>query len=395
MILLAHKIRLDPNNKQITYFKRACGTRRFAYNWGLSESRKLYEQGVKTSGFDLVKRFNSIKAESFPWIAEVSKWAPQKAIQDSWDALKRFWSKKAKYPRFKKRGKSRESFYLGDGHFEAKGFKLRIPKLGWVKMHQEVRFPGVVKSVTISQDGDRWFASFSIEVDESFVYPNTCENQEVVGIDLGIKTLMTLSTGEKVENPRFLREKEGNLRKLQKNLSRKVKGSSNWKKAKGLLQVTHRRVRDARRDFTHKVTSRIVKSFRFIGIEDLNVRGMLKNRRLSKALSEVVFSEIRRQIEYKAKLGSSEVAIIPRFYPSSKTCSDCGFVIEKLSLSDREWDCPSCGVIHDRDENAAMNLKIYALRHRVCGEEVRPESLLIRGLSSMKQGSSSLLTGNG
>jgi putative transposase len=264
-------------------------------------------------------------------------------------------------------------------------------------MYQEVRFPGEIKSVTISLDGDRWFASFSIELPDSFVYPNTCENQEVVGIDLGIKTFMTLDRGgqfEKIENPRFLKRRERKLRRLQRSLSRKKKESSNWKRAKTLLQVAHRKVRDTRRDFIHKVTSRIVKSFRFIGIEDLNVRGMLANHRLAKSLSEVVFSEARRQLEYKSGFSGSEIVLFPRFSPSSKKCSDCGYLLKELPLGVRDWVCPTCGVIHDRDENASSVIRSNALRHRAilaCGEEVRPEDP-IQGHFSMKQESSSLLT---
>jgi putative transposase len=379
-VILSHKIRLYPNNAQGTYFRRACGIRRFAYNWALAASRRLYEAGEKTSGFDLVKRFNSIKAEQFPWTAEVSKWAPQKAIQDAWDALRRWWDGKAKAPRFKKKGQCRESFYLGIGALKTDKKKIFIPKLGWVRMAQEVRFPGTIKFVAISQDGDRWFASFNVEIDGSqWSYPHICKTQAVCGVDLGVRDLVVLDDGTRIPAPRGLRRKESLLRRLQKAVSRRVKGSNSRKKAIRALGGAHRKVRDARKAVTHGITAQLVRDFRWIGIEDLNVQGMLRNHRLARSIADAAFGEIRRQIEYKSVLSGSNVAVADRFFPSTKTCSTCGHVLEKLPLGVREWTCPACKAIHDRDENAAINLREVARRYRdtvnAGGGDVRPSIL--------------------
>jgi putative transposase len=363
-VILSHRIRAYPNNVQQTYFRRACGIRRFAYNWALAESRKLYEAGKKTSGFDLVKRFNSIKGEEFPWTSEVSKWAPQKAIQDAWDALRKWWSKKAWAPRFKKKGRCRESFYLGAGHFSSDGERFRVPKLGWVRMAQEVRFPGEVKFVTVSQEGERWFASFQVEIDESkWSYPHVCETQTVCGVDVGVRDLVVLNDGTKIVAPRGLRRRERKLRKLQRSVSRKVKGSNGQRKAIRVLGEVHRKVRDARKAVTHEVTARLVQNFRWIGVEDLNVRGMLKNHQLARSVADAAFGEIRRQLGYKSVLAGSEIVVADRWFPSSKTCSDCDYVLKELPLEVREWVCEVCGVVHDRDVNAAINLRNVAARY--------------------------------
>lgn len=361
---LSHKIRLYPNNKQGTYFRKACGIKRFVYNWALTESRRLYESGTKTSGYDLCKRFNSIKRQEFPWTSDVTKWAPQKAIYDARDALVRWWKKLSQAPRFKKKGKCRESFYLGVNSFRVNGQDFYVPKLGQVKMAQGIRFPGKVRSVTVSQDGDQWYASFLVQLDDTWVYPNTCENQEVLGVDLGVKTLVTTSDGEYVENPRWLVRHERKLRRLQKNVSRKQKGSCNRRKAVKRLRTQHRRVRNARNDLLHKLTSGWVGLYRFIGIEDLNVHGMLSNHRLAKHISDASFYEIRWQLEYKAVLGGSTVVIADRFYPSSKECSACGNVKKELGLGERTYTCSVCEFTCDRDLNAAYNLKSVARRHR-------------------------------
>jgi len=196
---MVHRIRLAPNNKQRTYFRRACGIKRLAYNWAKAESLKLHHKGVRASGFDLCKRFNSIKDQDFHFVREVSKWVPQMAIYNFWDALIKYFKgkkgtgPKCGFPRFKKKNKSRDSFYIGPA--KVIGRKLHVPNLGPVKMLQDLRFPGKVRSVTISRDADFWFASVLVEVDESWVYPHTCETQAVVGMDLGLKDLAILSDG--------------------------------------------------------------------------------------------------------------------------------------------------------------------------------------------------------
>jgi putative transposase len=377
---LSHKIRLYPNQEALAYLSRSAGSARFAYNWALAEWKKLHASGEKKlSGFILVKRFNAIKHEQFPWITELSKWVPQKAIQDLGDAFSNFFQKKSRYPKFKKKGKSKDSFYLGDHAVHVTGKYLKLPKLAQpIKMAQEVRFPGTIKSVTISRDsaGD-WYASFLVELSEDYIYPHRCETQAEVGIDVGLKTLVVCSDGTKFENPHSLRSRERKVKRLQCSVSRKQKGSKNRTKARLRLAKAHRKVARIRSNHWHRITSWLVRTFRFIGIETLNVQGMLKNHKLARALSDAAFSEFSRQLDYKSQLAGSTVVRADRFFASSKTCFDCGEKLEALDLSTREWVCPHCGVLHDRDMNAASNLEIVARMYRetqnACGEIVRPE----------------------
>ncbi|MFA5054101.1 MAG: transposase [Parcubacteria group bacterium] len=385
MVQLAHKIRIYPSPEAEVYLRRSCGVARFAWNWALARWRTKYAQGERgMSGFSLVKEFNSIKKTEFPWTAEVSKWAPQKAIQNLGDAFGKFFRKETKYPRFKKKGKSRDSFYVSGDHIRISNRYLKLPKLAQpIKMAQALRFDGDLRSVVISRDscGD-WFASFSVVLPDSYVYPHLCETQATVGVDVGIASLVTLSTGEKIENPRALRSKERKLRRLSRSLARKQRGSKRREKARLQLARTHRKVTRIRRDATHRVTSRLVKAFRVIGIEDLNVRGMLRNHRIARSISDAAFRELRRQLEYKAPLARSNVALAARFYPSSKLCSACGAKRETLSLNVRVWECP-CGAVHDRDENAARNLDVVAQRYwetiNARGEGVRPPTEARKG----------------
>ncbi|MFA5053446.1 MAG: transposase [Parcubacteria group bacterium] len=385
MVQLAHRIRIYPSPEAEVYLRRSCGIARFAWNWALAQWQTKYAQGERgMSGFSLVKEFNALKGREFPWTAEVSKWAPQKAIQNLGDAFGRFFKKTSRYPRFKKKGKSRDSFYVAAEHLKVSGRYLKLPKLTQpIKMAQALRFDGDLRSVVISRDscGD-WFASFSVVLPDSYVYPHLCKTQATVGVDVGISSLVTLSTGEKIENPRALRSRERKIRRLSKALARKQRGSKRREKARLALARVHRKVTRIRRDATHRVTSRLVRSFRVIGIEDLNVRGMMRNHRIARSLGDAAFRELRRQLEYKAPLAGSNVAVAARFYPSSKLCSACGAKRETLSLNVRVWECP-CGAVHDRDENAAHNLDSVAQRYwetiNARGEGVRPPTEARKG----------------
>lgn len=370
---LSHKIRIYPNNQAKTYFAKAFGISRFAYNWGLDQCTNAYKNGEKhPSGYDLSKRLNAIKKEQYPWMYEVSKWSPQKALYNLSDAFKSFFKKKSKYPRFKKRGVSRESFYLGVNSFKVNGNHLYIPSLGWIRMSQELRFPYKQLSVVISRTSmNKYYASIQVQLDDFYVYSHACESQASVGIDVGVKDLVVLSDGTKFKNPKVLKFFLSKLKRLHRLLSRKRKGSNNRKKAIQRLSRCYERIRNLRSNLLHKITSFIVKNFKTIGIEDLNVKGMMQNHKLAQSIQDASFSEIRRQLEYKAKLSSSDVIPIHRFYPSSKTCHVCGQKNEKLQLKDRKWICDFCGTVHDRDINAAKNLKQLAVgyteRINACG----------------------------
>ena len=343
----AHKIRLEPNNKQITFFKKSCGCARFVYNWALTEWQDWYKQGRNPSAYELMRYFNSIKSTKFSWIKEAIAHSVRYSIFNLETAFKRFFNKQSKYPQFHKKGK-RESFYIPGQSIKVSGNKVYLPKIGWIKMSEHLRFKGKINNVVVSEQAGLWFAAFNVEI-EVFT---TDENQVgTVGIDLGIENMATLSDGAVYENPRIAKHFEQKLRTLNKSLSRKELGSKNWQKAKRKLQRLHYRVGNIRRDYIHKFTSEVSRKYAVVCLEDLNVSGMVKNHRLAKALQDVSFFEIRRQFQYKA----NEVRLVNRFAPSSKSCSSCGH-IQDMPLSNRVYSCDICGLEINRDYNAALNI---------------------------------------
>ncbi|WGZ93198.1 MAG: RNA-guided endonuclease TnpB family protein [Candidatus Thiothrix putei] len=376
-MIISHKIRLDPNNQQATYFAKAAGTARFAYNWALAEWQTQYaawkDDNIqpKPNQMGLRRQLNAIKREQFPWMLEVTKNAPQMAIIQLGAAFKNFFAERAKYPQFKKKGKSRDSFTLTNDQFSLDGCRIRIPNLGLVRMRETLRFSGKILSATISRTADQWFASITVDTTSNHLPP--AKNQGTVGVDLGVSALATLSTGEKVVGAKPHKALLSRLKRLSRSLSRKVKGSANCHKAKQKLAKLHARIANIRQDSLHQLTTDLTRRFHTIGIENLNVSGMVKNRHLSRAISDMGFFEFRRQLEYKAEMRGAVVVVADRFFASSKTCSTagCGHKVDKLPLSVREWTCPVCGAVHDRDINAAKNLKKYAVSYTVsaCGGE--------------------------
>ena len=374
-MLIAHRIALDLNNVQATYMARAAGTARFAYNWALAEWKRQYQawkldnSQPQPSQAALRRQLNSIKREQFPWMLEVTKCAPQMAIIHLGDAFKNFFAGRSKYRQFRKKGVD-DRFTLTNDQFSIDGSRIRIPNLGWVRMREALRFVGKIMSATISRVADRWFVSITVDTKDHSHLPKA-ENQGVVGVDLGVSALATLSTGEVIAGPKPYKALLDRLRRLSRSLSRKQKGSSKRKKVKAKLAKLHARIAAIRSDALHKLTSDLTRRFHTIGIEDLNVRGMLKNRHLARSIADMGFFELRRQLEYKTAMRGGQAVVADRFYPSSKTCSECGHKLEELPLAVREWTCPVCGSIHDRDVNAAINLKNMAVSSTVsaCGED--------------------------
>ncbi|PKM07382.1 MAG: transposase [Gammaproteobacteria bacterium HGW-Gammaproteobacteria-4] len=374
-MLIAHKITLDPNNVQVTYFARTCGVARFAYNWALAEWQRQYEAHKadaslpKPSQMALRRQLNRIKGEQFPWMLDVTKNAPQMAIIQLGAAFKNFFAGRAKYPKFRKKG-LHDRFSLTNDQFSVDASRIRIPNLGWVRMRESLRFTGKIMSATVSRVADRWFVSITVDTPNDLPLPNA-ENQGAVGVDLGVSALATLSTGEVVAGPKAHKALLSRMQRLSRGLSRKVKGSENRKKAKAKLARLHARISNIRKDALHQLTTDLTRRFHTIGIEDLNVRGMVKNRHLSRAVSDMGFFEFRRQLEYKAAQRGGMIVVADRWYPSSKTCSGCDHKLGVLPLSARGWTCPACGFVHDRDVNAAINLRNLAVSSTVsaCGEE--------------------------
>lgn len=374
-MLMAHKIALDLNNAQATYMARAAGTARFAYNWALAEWQRQYEAWkadntqTKPSQMALRRQLNAIKRERFPWMLEVTKCAPQLAIMQLGDAFKNFFAGRARYPQARKKG-LHDRFSLSNDQFDIDASRIRIPNLGWVRMRETLRFTGKIMSATVSRVADRWFVSICVDTPDSSHLPQA-KNQGAVGVDLGVSALATLSTGEASPGPKAHKALLGRLRRLSRSLSRKQRGSANRRKAKAVLAKLHARIAAIRSDALHKLTSDLTRRFHTIGVEDLNVKGMVKNRRLARSIADMGFFELRRQLQYKVAMRGGLVVVADRFYPSSKTCSACGYQLEVLPLSVREWTCPGCATHHDRDVNAAVNLKNMAVSSTVsaCGEE--------------------------
>lgn len=371
-----HKIRLEPNNKQATGLSRAAGCARFAYNWGLSrwsEQYEAYKRGecdTRPSQLSIRRDLNAIKRQEFPWMMESTKCAPQEALINLGKAFDNFFNKRGNYPKFKKRG-VRDSFKLSIGQFSVDDddgkHHLRVPKVGSVRLSEAPRFDGEVISVTVSRTADQWFASLMFRAEDAPTPKHSSD--DVVGIDLGVRELV-LSNGDRIQVPREYRRRERQLRRAQQSLSRKEKGSKNRQKAKSKVAKLHYRTTCARADWQHKVSHRLTEDFGTIVIEDLDVVGMLKNRYLARSVSDVGFGEIRRQIEYKAAQSGATVIVADRWFPSSKMCNVCGTKTKSLPLHIREWTCGECSTRHDRDLNAAINLKNLAVSSTVsaCGE---------------------------
>jgi putative transposase len=287
------------NDKQRTYFARASGAARFAYNWVLGEWQRQYKAGEKPSETSLRRQLNALKREQFPWMFDVTKCAVQEAIINLGAAFRGFFEKRGAYPRFQEKG-VHDSFCAANetGTFRCDGKHIKLPVIGWVRMREPVRFSGVLKRVTVSRKADRWFAS--VMVDTPNIQPVT-QSQEAVAVDLGVTILAVLSQGDAIAGPKPHTALLKRLRRSSRGLSRKQKGSRNRAKAKKRLARLHTRIANIRKDATHKATTRLAKTYRRIGIEDLNVRGMARNRHLPPSIMDGSFFEFRRQLDYKAR----------------------------------------------------------------------------------------------
>ncbi len=362
IVYKAYKTELDPNNKQKTLFKKNCGVARFAYNWGLATLEEDYknEKKLKPNFIDLNNLFNSIKKEKYPWAFEASKWSPACALQNLSEAFKKFFNKQGGFPKYKKKGQ-KDSFTVYE-NLTVTDKKIKLPKIGRVKLKQHDYIPqGKPKSATISLKAGRWFVS--IRYEHKITQGNW--TNETIGVDLGIKSLAVCSDGEIFEAPRKLKKKEKKLKRLQRKMARQKKGSNSRNKTKQKFSVQHFKIANERKDILHKATSTLVKTKpqKTIVIEDLNVSGMVKNHSLAKAISNIGFSEFRRQLEYKCKWYGKTLVVADRFYPSSKLCSGCKTKKTDLKLSHRTYKCTKCGLKLDRDLNAAINLSKYTAEY--------------------------------
>jgi putative transposase len=368
-MIKAHKIRLNPTPEQEIYFRKAAGTARFVYNWGLEAWRqhKAAHPGEPHGVMALKKDFNALKGQQYPWVYDVAKDVAEGAFTNLSAGLKNYFeSKNGKrkgarvgFPRFKARKDRRQSFHLNNDKFRVSDHSLYVPKLGWVNMAEALRFEGKILGAVVSKVAGRWYVSISVEMDrpEALQFPRAS-----TGMDMGLKSLVVLSDGTQYENQVLLRSELTHLKRLNRRLSRRQQGSQRWWRAKDGLARLHERIADRRADHLHKLTTEIASTYAVLGMEDLNVAGMLKNHRLALSLADASFGEMRRLLQYKSDWFGGRVVEIDRFYPSSQLCSVCGVMNPGLRLEDREWTCLNCGTHHDRDVNAARNIHAEALR---------------------------------
>ncbi len=395
LINKAYRYELDPNNIQRSSLAQHAGVARFAFNWGLDQRIKQYKNNQGDYRFtDAMKQhklLTSLKKTQFSWMYETSKCAPQEALRDLHRAFQNFYrglksGKKIGFPRFKRRG-VRDSFRL-NGTIRFHERAIQLPRIGKVRIKEKRKsyYSGRILSVTVRRRSNRWFVSVSVK--EDIIDPQPVRGTPV-GADLGVKTLATLSDGTTFANPRALGRRLRKLRQLSKSMSRKKKGSKNREKAKLRLAKMYLKVFNIRRDTLHKVTTYLAKSHSKVVIENLLVSGMMRNRRLARAIADVGFYEFRRQLEYKCGWYGSELVIVSRTFPSSKMCSQCGHRKKELSLTERVYKCEQCGFEIDRDLNAALNLVAVSLpeTENACGEEVRlvTNPLDLHRAASMKQ----------
>jgi putative transposase len=387
-IIRGFKTELDPNDRQRTALLRHAGVARFAFNWGLERKIEARRNGEKNpSAMELHREWNVWKRENAVWAMEVSKCSPQEAFRNLDRAYTNFFRRcksgakgKRGFPRFKSKRNGIGSFRL-TGSIHATDTYVKLPVIGAVRLKEHGYLPveARVLSATVSERAGRWFVSLQVEIESQDHYHEKDELHPIVGVDLGIKTLAVVSDGTTFENPNALKSKMRKLKRLQRSLSRKVKGSSNRKKAAKRVAKLHWRIANVRSDTLHKLTTELTRTKSVIVIEDLNVSGMMRNHCLARAISDLGLCELRRQLEYKGEWNDCLIVTADRFFPSSKTCSECGWINEDLKLSDRQWVCLDCGCVHDRDHNAAVNLENWGVNAllavssteslNACGEE--------------------------
>ena len=372
----AYRFALDPNNRQRSELASHCGAARCVFNWGLALVKERLEARVAGEEVavpwtlpELRREWNRAKAAVAPWWAENSKEAYASGLDGLARALGNFRASKqghrrgrrVGFPGFRKRGQ-RDSCRFTTGAIRVDDERhVVLPRLGRLrtleatgKLLEELEQGGRILSATIAREADRWFCSFTVAVERG-VTPN--EHQDVLGVDLGLNRFATFSAGAAAESPRPLRRQLRKLRRLSRAHSRKQKGSHNRRRSARRLARCHAKIANRRRDFLQQLTSQLAKSHGVLVVEDLNVSGMLGNRRLSRAIADSGWGEFARQLGYKCQWYGSRLLVAPRFLASSKTCSGCGVVKETLGLSERVFSCPGCGLQLDRDLNAALNLK--------------------------------------
>lgn len=380
IVLRAFKTELDLNNVHRTACAKHAGAARYAYNWGLGRKNEAYQAGQKTpTAIDLHRELNALKKTELPWMYEVSKCAAQEALRNLDKAFDNFfrrvqlkkegkWRGPVGFPRFKAKKHGLGSFRL-TGAIHGFDNAIQLPRLGVLRLKECGYLPvngdkehggAKILSATVSERAGRWFVSMQVEMvlpDPEITELCSLSPKPVAGIDLGIKTLATVSDGTLIKNPRALKSGLRKIKRLQRTVSRRLKGSANRRKALRQLAKAHLRVANIRKDAIHQATGQLTKTKSAIVLEDLNVSGMLRNHHLAQAIADVGLYEFRRQMSYKGHWYGCEVLLADPYYPSTKRCSHCGNVKAAMDLDQRTYACEVCGLVIDRDLNAAINLE--------------------------------------
>jgi putative transposase len=356
-----YKFRLEPNADQVTRLTKHFGVCRYVYNYFLNQRHQVYRNTNKGSTYHKDCAALTHLKKDLEWIKDANSQSLQQELKNLDTAFNRFFKNQARFPKFHSKHKDKQSFRVPQ-FVTVKDKNIYFPKFReGIRLKQHRSVDGEIKYATISMNrAGQYFACICVARDIPVLKPNT----KAVGVDLGLKNLATCSSGEVFENIRPYRKLQCRLRRLQQSVSRKVRGSHNYIRAKKLVAKCHQKIVDIRSNHLHRISRSIVNENQVIVLEDLNIKGMMTNRRLTKSIADASLHELVRQIEYKAGWYGREFIRIGRWYPSSKTCRVCNYINEGLTLSDREWTCPRCKEEHDRDYNAAVNILAEGLRQQ-------------------------------
>ena len=364
-MLKGYKYRLYPNKEQEVQLQKTFGCCRFVYNQTLAYRKEKYDKEKESMNKTSCNNYcNQVLKKEYEWLKEVDKFALTNAIYNMDSAYQKFFKEHAGYPKFKSKKNHKKSyttnFTNGNIEVDFENNKIKLPKLKWVKAKLHREFVGQIKSATISQvPSGKYYVSILVETEHIPMESTGC----IVGIDLGIKDLLITSDGKKYDNQKLIKKYEDKLAKEQRKLAHKQKGSSNWNKQRIKVAKIHEKISNTRKDYLHKISHELVNENQVIVSEDLAVKNMVKNHNLAKSISDCGWYELTRQLDYKSDWNNRNYIKIGRFTKSSQPCSVCGYInTETKDLSVREWTCPQCGTVHDRDVNASINILNEGLR---------------------------------